>query len=309
MMSTGIRFLNRSQINEQQWNRALEGSINANIYAYSWYLDAVSPGWCALVHGDYKEIMPLPIRRKYLIDYAFMPPYCQQLGVFSPTTVEADTISVFLNAIPRHVRFVDLNLNAQNLHTPAGLKTQNRINLVLKLGRGVDDVRNRFSSNHKRNVRKFQDAGLIIDKQGDPDEVIRLFEMGRGGRLGHYPDSDHMIFRRLLAAVQENAKVMTLLARNTDGLAVGGAIFFEAFAGSYFIFSGVSKEGRAGSVMHGLVDCYLNEKSTGIGFLDFEGSNNPELARFYAGFGADESVYLHFVMNRLPFPFSCLKPR
>jgi hypothetical protein len=43
--------------------------------------------------------------------------------------------------------------------------------------------------------------------------------------------------------------------------------------------------------------------------LDFEGSNNPELARFYAGFGANESIYLHFVINRLPFPFSYLKPR
>ena len=309
MITSGIRFLKRSQINDAKWNIALEGSRNRNIYAYSWYLDAVSPDWCALVEGDYNAIMPLPIRRKYLVSYAFMPPYCQQLGVFSQKTIEADTVSAFLNAIPSQVRYVDLNLNAQNLSTPAGLETQNMMNLVLQLNRGIETVREQFSTNHKRNVRKFHDSGLVIERQGEPDEVIRLFEMGRGGQIGRYPDSDHKIFMSLFSAVQENARVVTLLARNANGLAVGGAVFFEALAGSYFIFSGVSKEGRDGSVMHGLVEYYLNEKSTSISFLDFEGSNNPELARFYAGFGANESIYLHFVINRLPFPFSYLKPR
>lgn len=309
MTISGIRFLKRNQINDDEWNKAIEVSINRNIYSYSWYLDAVSPGWCALVDGDYKDIMPLPIRSKYLIDYAFMPPYCQQFGVFSQSTVEAETVGCFLNAIPKHVRYVDLNLNAQNPHTPMGLKSEARLNLVLKLGRGMNQVRERFSTNHKRNIRKFQDSGLMIDRQGDPDEIVRLFELGRAKSLGQYPDSDHTIFRRLFTAVQEHAHVVTLIARNADDQAVGGAVFFEALGGSYFIFSGVSKEGREFSVMHGLVDCYLNEKSADISFLDFEGSNSPELARFYSGFGADESVYLHIVMNRLPFPFSFLKPR
>lgn len=309
MKTSGIRFLKRSQINDAQWNRALEGSLNRNIYAYTWYLDAVCPGWCALVDGDYESIMPLPIGRKYLVDYAFMPPYCQQLGVFSPATIDSEKLSGFLNAIPRQVRYVDLNLNAQNLQTPAGLKSEYRMNLVLGLGRDIEGVRNRFSTNHKRNIRKFHDSALLIDRIGDPEEVIRLFEMGRGERLGRYPDSDHRIFRGLFAAVQKNAHVDTLIARNARGLAVGGAVFFEAFGGSYFIFSGVSKEGRDSSAMHGLVDYYLNDKSAYISFLDFEGSNSPALARFYAGFGADESVYLRIVMNRLPFPICYLKSR
>ena len=309
MINSGIRFLNRSQINDAQWNKALEGSINRNIYAYTWYLDALCPGWCALVDGDYESIMPLPIRRKLLVDYTFMPPYCQQLGVFSRTTVDSEKLSCFFNAIPRQVRYVDLNLNAQNHQIPAGLKSESRLNLVLGLSRDIEDVRNRFSTNHKRNIRKFHDSALLIDRMGNPEEVIRLFKLGRGEWLGRYPDSDHKIFRELIAAVQDNAHVDTLIARNTEGLAMGGAVFFEAFGGSYFIFSGVSKEGREHSVMHGLVDCYLNDKSAYINFLDFEGSNSPALARFYAGFGADESVYLHIVMNRLPFPLCYLKPR
>ncbi|MFM7823354.1 MAG: hypothetical protein ACKPB3_06215, partial [Bacteroidota bacterium] len=109
--------------------------------------------------------------------------------------------------------------------------------------------------------------------------------------------------------VQENAHIHTLVARNEEGQSLGGVVFFEALGGSYFIFSGVSKQGMEYAVMHGLIDYYLSEKSMAISFLDFEGSNIPELARFYAGFGADESVYLHIVMNRLPFPFCYLKPR
>ncbi|MFM7054506.1 MAG: hypothetical protein ACKOX7_07180 [Bacteroidota bacterium] len=309
MTNPAIRLLEGSQINEVQWNKALEGSTNGNIYAYSWYLDAVSPGWCALVAGDYQSIMPLPIRNKYLVDYAFMPPYCQQLGVFSPKIVGSDILNSFLNAIPRQVRFVDLNLNAYNNDIPKELKSESKLNLILKLNRSIEDIRNGYSTNHKRNIRKFRDSGLVIEKQENPEEVIRLFESGRGGSLGRYPDKDHKIFRRLFAAVQENAHVHTLVARNEEGQSLGGAVFFETLGGSYFIFSGVSKQGREYAVMHGLVDYYLSEKSMAISFLDFEGSNIPELARFYAGFGADESVYLHIVMNRLPFPFCFLKPR
>jgi hypothetical protein len=59
--------------------------------------------------------------------------------------------------------------------------------------------------------------------------------------------------------------------------------------------------------MHLVVSHFLNAHAGKLDFLDFEGSNNPDLARFYAGFGADESLYLRIVINRLPTVFRWLK--
>jgi hypothetical protein len=62
---------------------AIARSFNGIVYAYSWYLDIVSPGWDALVKDDYKSVMPLTWRKKYGIKYLYQPFFTQQLGVFS----------------------------------------------------------------------------------------------------------------------------------------------------------------------------------------------------------------------------------
>ena len=56
-----IRFFENKDINKQNWDKCLEQSGSAKIYAYSWYLDIVSPNWKALIQDDYTSIFPLPI--------------------------------------------------------------------------------------------------------------------------------------------------------------------------------------------------------------------------------------------------------
>ena len=46
-----IRFLAHNQIDKKQWDRCVEESANGLIYAYSFYLDQMSPGWNAIVSG------------------------------------------------------------------------------------------------------------------------------------------------------------------------------------------------------------------------------------------------------------------
>ena len=55
-----------------------------------------------------------------------------------------------------------------------------------------------------------------------------------------------------------------------------------------------------------LIDEVIKEYSPGNLVLDFEGSNDASLARFYKGFGAKESSYLSLKINRLQFPHKIL---
>ena len=48
-----------------------------------------------------------------------------------------------------------------------------------------------------------------------------------------------------------------------------------------------------------LIDEIIKENSPGFRILDFEGSNDPNLARFYKGFGAVKSVYPNIHINKL----------
>jgi hypothetical protein len=57
-------------------------SINRILYAFSWWLDAVCPGWEALIEDDYRAVMPLTGNIKLGIHYLYQP-FTQQLGVSS----------------------------------------------------------------------------------------------------------------------------------------------------------------------------------------------------------------------------------
>ncbi|MBT5428083.1 MAG: hypothetical protein HOK84_17895, partial [Bacteroidetes bacterium] len=54
-----IYHLKHKDIDKSRWDTTITRSINGNIYGYSWYLDAVSPDWEALINLDYSIVLPL----------------------------------------------------------------------------------------------------------------------------------------------------------------------------------------------------------------------------------------------------------
>ncbi|MBK7391410.1 MAG: hypothetical protein IPI23_20775 [Bacteroidetes bacterium] len=56
-----------------------------------------------------------------------------------------------------------------------------------------------------------------------------------------------------------------------------------------------------------LIDTYIKDVAGKIKILDFEGSNDQELARFYKSFGSTECVYLQIKKNQLPPPWKWFK--
>src|SRR4030043_203599 len=60
-----IKHLRHHEIDKERWDESIKKAFNGIIYAYSWYLDIVSPGWEALITEDYKKVMPLTGERHY----------------------------------------------------------------------------------------------------------------------------------------------------------------------------------------------------------------------------------------------------
>ena len=103
-----IRYFKHKEIDKEKWDTCIDNASNSLIYAFSWYLDIVSPNWEALIAGDYHLVMPLPAKRKYGINYLFQPKYTQQLGVFG-VEPSIEPVSDFISKIPKKFIFVDLN--------------------------------------------------------------------------------------------------------------------------------------------------------------------------------------------------------
>ena len=109
-----IKYLKNHQIDFKKWNWCISRSFNGIAYAYSWYLDIVSEGWEALVHGDYEIVMPITHSKKMGMRYFFQPLLTQQLGVFSLKQLSPDVVEEFINSIPKEIKLVNINLNKFN---------------------------------------------------------------------------------------------------------------------------------------------------------------------------------------------------
>jgi len=82
---------------------------------------------------------------------------------------------------------------------------------------------------------------------------------------------------------------------------MGGVTWVLSNNKAVFLFSAVSESGRKKGAMPYLVDSFIKENTGKNMILDFEGSNDENLGRFYAAFGSKKVFYPRIYFNYLPF--------
>lgn len=307
MTGTVIKYLRNKEISKKAWDACIEHSLNGIVYGYSWYLDLTCPGWDALVEGDYERVMPLPNRQKFGVKYVYPPFFIQQLGVFSVDLLTEEKVFEFISAIPREFRYVELNLNTFNKLRLDGIQTKERLTHELDLIPAYQLLASHYADNTKRNVNKGKKHNLKLDFNATPDQVVELFRNNRGRDLDSFTGKDYLVLQALITVARNlNHGQIWGVADESDKL-LAGAFFIEANGKVVFLFSGNTDEGKQKGAMPFLIDSFIKFNSQRNLILDFEGSDDPDLARFYKGFGAKECVYLQVTRNTLPWPFRLLK--
>jgi hypothetical protein len=296
-----IRYLEHDEIDEKKWDECIRQSFNGNLYGHYWFLDVVAGEWGALVEDDYKRVFPLPHRRKYRLSYIYQPFFTQQLGLYTTSKLSSKMADSFLDAIPKKFRHIEVNLNIHNKVTEGKFRMIPQRNHELDLIHSYDKIYSGYSENLKRNLKKAEKAGLTILKNPRPEVVVDLFRENRGRSIPHLKDED---FRRLLQMVYRCtykglADIRGVYDARNQLLA--GAYFIRSHKKAIFLFSGLSEEGRKHSAMPFLIDSYIHENANKHMTFDFDGSNDPNLARFYKSFGSKEIIYQRVVINRLPW--------
>src|SRR6478609_7447826 len=148
-----IRYLTHDEIDQTKWDQCIEQSANSMVYAYSWYLNTLAAGWHALVMDDYDAVMPLTQNSKLFIHYLYQPFFTQQLGMFFKRPESVVRLPDFIKAIPQHYRFIDINLNEQNILPEDGpIHFRKRKNLVLNLNHTYEHLHKHFDDHCQRNL-------------------------------------------------------------------------------------------------------------------------------------------------------------
>ncbi len=294
-----IRFLKHNEIDKKKWDKAIDLSANNLIYAYSWYLDIVNPGWCALEEDNYASVMPLTGNKKYGVAYMYPPYFAQQLGVFSKEKISAGKVQEFLDTIPPHYKFIEANLNIANTFDLSGFKIKKNTNIELLLDKSYELLRKEFSEDTKRNIKKAAKHNLELKKGIDPSALIVIFRKNIGKKINNLTDKNYKVLLHLINTCIQKGYA-EIWGAFSEGKLCAGVVWLIKDNRSIFLFSATNQEAKKTGAMFFLIDRFIQEHAGEKMILDFEGSNLPGLARFYKGFGSEEYVYLQIRRNSLP---------
>lgn len=293
-----IHFLQHNDIDKQKWDDTIDQC--GNVYAYSWYLDIVHPGWNALVEDDYQAVMPLTGGKKFGVDYLYQPYFVQQLGVFSKSPVNPEKTEEFLKAIPSNYRFAEIRMNEGNAFAEGREGVEYHRNVLLDLNHDVETLRANYHQNTKRNLAKADSNNLQIVDTVIPYHVVALFRDNRGALLDKWGDAEYDVMTHLATVAKQKRSAFILgVTEKGIGELICAAIFMKTNGRVTFLFSGLTQKGKDKQAMTFLLDQVIQRYANQPVTFDFEGSDDDNLARFYLGFGGEEVKYPSYTYNRL----------
>jgi len=287
-----IRYISHNDIDTERWDGAVASSCYEAPYGYSWYLDLAAENWDALVEEDYRSVMPLPWKKKYMITCLYQPLNTQQLGIFSPVPSSPDLAQAFLEKMPNRFLLADICFNQTNNRISEIIPAEKRANFEICLEKNYQSLCQEYHTNTRRNLAKATQAGLRAG-QAEVDQFLAL-----------KATCDPLPARR--SKYERLHKMLTGLVNSAHGTISAAWAGDTLVAAVFWLFSNTriiyllpvsEKAGREHRAMFLLVDKMIREQSGSKKILDFEGSNIPSIARFFEGFGAVRKDYFRVTVT------------
>jgi hypothetical protein len=298
-MKNEIAIIPSHNIDREKWDRCINESSNAIIYAGSAYLDHLADNWTGIVVNDYEQVMPVVWRRKFGIRYSYQIPFLQQLGIFCGKK-NADE-KLFLQALFSVCRYGYYPFNFGN--SIEG--TRAFVNFILPLDSSYEEMSDRFSAVVTQNIRRAAGHNLDYEK-GEIDEAIYHCKRLYGKRSG-VTDEQFERFRKLCFFIGKNDKIIVRKVSTAGGSLLAIALLPADKRRMYNAINSTLPEGRTSLANYYLLSrLWMEFEGTGMIF-DFEGSDIPGVKEFYRKFGGVNQPYQKLHFNHLPWPMNLVR--
>jgi len=301
-----IAYVKSAEIDHDKWDTVIKGSPNDLPYAYSWYLDVVSPSWDALILGDYQIVMPLPWNAKWLgARQVYQPILTQQLGIFGQDISE-ELITAFWQIVIARFKLIQLSIYG---HVPNGLgltKWIKRTNYELPLDLPYEQIQAGYARSLRKRLRQAATHLTIQKEDMTVHTLIQIYQRS----VGHKVDlstADYNIIADLLSTAIRLDHGYILSATTSRGEDVGGLFILTTPTRCINLFGASTEAGRQSYAMHLLLDSVIRQWSDTQTIMDFEGSDISGIAQFFQSFGATDQPYTHITVDQTPWWWRSLR--
>jgi hypothetical protein len=279
-----MQYIKRPYIDQKKWD-ALVLSHPQGTCATTWYLDVVTnKKWDALVLGDYVAVMPLPYKTLFLgIRRLYQPPFTQQLGIFSgKTSVSAEIVSLFLDAIPRKYIHQQINFQA-NTVLPTN-KFIPKLNLYTASN-------THYSKSIQKKLRQAAAFNFYIEAVS-PAQLHTIYMRETAPKIGFFSEKlgDTMLQLMEKAVALQQGCVVGIYDKASKKL-LFACFMLNSTPRLLNPFGAYTQEGREKHATIFLYDYLIRENMKKGIALDFMGSNISVVATFFKNFGCIEEYY------------------
>ncbi|MCC9168946.1 GNAT family N-acetyltransferase [Pontibacter harenae] len=305
-----IQYLKNEQIDKAKWDACIEASPEGLLYALSWYLDVVAPGWQALVEveeGQYVTVMPLPGTKKLGFAHLSQTFFAQQLGIFSvkPDGVRA-VADQFLAQTVSRFRFIhNYKFCTENTAVLKPLKDkyglQPRYTRYLSLQEPYEQLYSNYTRDRKKNLKIAEKSNLTLVNSDDVEPLIQLYKAHISPKMvGGFTELIYQLLRDVF--VQANKRGMAQLVYSLQNDEINtGCLFLKYKDRISCLISAANSAGRKTNGKTLIRDRIIRQCAGTNYTMDFESPAIESIDSFNATFGAEQIKYSALYQNNLPW--------
>jgi hypothetical protein len=296
MLKCKLKHLKREEIDVKKWDDIIKNACQSRIYAFSWYLDAITDGkWSALVIDDYVSIFPILVKKISFIPYVTHPFLCQQLGLF---TTDHANFEEHSNMISKYLisNFLKSDTTINSL-LASGKNVSFRSNHILHLAPEYAEIYKKYNRNTRRNINKANEANLILNESYDVSAFVELMKAHDETGVVRLIEKNIL---QLISTSFTRGSGTIILAKDDEGVR-SGAFYIIDDQRVHFLLCASDSIGKEKKAMFLIIDEIIRRYAGFNYIFDFTGSNIENISRRNEGFGAETEIYYHLKLLWSPF--------
>lgn len=313
MKNLETTILNRTEIEDKQWNGFIDASPQATIYAYTWYLDAICEKWIAIVTlnkaKEWIAVMPIPIFTKLKMQRCYMPIFCQHLAIFfKPFSIKYEKelglkkkiLFQIIKNIPSKIKILKYNTSINNKYLLPfywqGYQLKIRYSYWLKVE--VDKQKNykQFGHRTRTSINKAIKNGLTCRNNQSIETIVKI------GKKEIDVAFNEKVLYKLWEVLKPKNLIENVEAVDTAGKVHGGIIYLKYRDRYIYLFGTVDKTVNHFGSMSLIIWHIIKNAESGIVYQDFQGSMLEPIEKFYRGFATYPVPYTQIYTNNLSLP-------
>lgn len=273
----------------RQYEQIVASDARFGFFAQLWVQDCLHLQWQYILNEDEHLLFRIPVMKKWGLSAHLQPLFIRSLDI-TGNDLKKDLAALLLFLKKRNFLHLNLTLSKDLQFPLATGKFQ-----VLPLGKPIDELRQGYSENIKRSLKKAKELKMAEVSYAT---FQAFFIAQKGENLGNLNAAAWRRLEKLVALAQTKESAYCFGAFDQEQLVAVG-LFFKWQDQLYFMKGTLNEAGKKKGGLVFLIDSVIAKFSLDLQALDFIGSNQESIAAFYRKFGAKDQTY-GIIKGRIP---------